>query len=151
MTDFNYYLNRATNEELLNGFVTSEYGKTMIRKVESLEEYEEILTRCKEPRGIICNGNLFMQNKKADIIHIDMIDFLIKKGLLKLTKQEYDDAEVAKYLRVTHQLLCVHTYKEGKVYLSESYPRFVITDSYVDKHLEVLDKLKIPYIKEVIQ
>jgi len=155
MTDFNYYLKEAYNEELLEGQVFGvNNSKSMIRHIESLDEYNEVLSRCREPRGVIVGDNFYFQNTNADIIHANIIDYLERHNLLKINKMmqenDYYSDESIKYEEYLNDFLCVHAI-DGKIWIGESYNTSRVADyPEVDKYFELLDKLDIPYNREVL-
>ena len=150
----------AFKEKLLDGFTLSidddpydDSGiavthKVFIRQIESRAEYNAVLKRAYEPRGVITNGKFYLANQDStDVIHEEILRFLDKKSLVDFRDIDYAN-EVDRFLTVQ--------VKNKKVYIGESYhPEFkamvrqggggLPKYQMVLDHLSVLENIGIPY------
>lgn len=162
MTLYNEDLIQVFQEELMDGFAEYKYGnskstKSTIRRIESLEEYNEVINRVREPRGIITGGQFYLQNFASDIIHSTIVQYLKKKGIITADVYPYFHQEYIEYEKFVKDFICVHVglyfnddYDAENikyVLLGESYDDSVERDPNIDEHFAVLDRLGIPYKK----
>lgn len=150
----------SLREKLLDGFALSidddpydDSGiavthKLYIRQIESRAEYNAILKRAYEPRGVIANGKFYLATQDStEVVHNEILEFLHKRKLV-----DFRDID---YVKEIDRFLTVQV-KNKKVYIGESYyPEFKAmirqggdgSPKYqmVLNHLSVLENIGVPY------
>jgi hypothetical protein len=134
------------NEEILDSFMINNDKKFFIFEIENLKELEKLKGN---PRGVIANNKLYILNDKGlEFIHTKIL-FQLKK--LHILRNNISINTFWDNIFSIKDFLCVQ-YINKKMNIGESYNNDFLKEisdweleEYLNKHLNVLKKLHIPY------
>jgi hypothetical protein len=128
-------------EEILDGQIQGNFGKSLMQRIDSREEFMNTKDEC---RGIIVDGKLFMTvSAQSAVLHNEIRRWLIKTGEMdsKLANINYNKS-VAGFLPVQKF--------NGKLYVGESIDKTKQNAADIKKHFASIAKLQIPTVTKSI-
>lgn len=128
-------------EELLDGQIQGDFGKSLVRRIENKKEFMDIPDEC---RGIIYNGQLFMTvNSNAAVLHNAIRRWLIATGVMPSKMQTINyNKSVAVFLPVQKF--------GGKLYVGESIDKTKQNAVDIKKHFTSIASLGLPVVAKSI-